>query len=70
MAIEKSVHLFDVIQVDNRDVRRLPLEERKKILHEILHDSGLEAESTHASTQEEILKLMEKVVSEKGEVSS
>ena len=32
----KGLFFFDVLQVDDRDLRPLPLTERKKILHEIL----------------------------------
>src|SRR5580658_4059867 len=39
---EEGLHFFDVIQVDDRDLKSLPLTERKKILKEILADTGLE----------------------------
>ena len=36
----KGVFLFDVLQVDDRDIRPLPLSERKKVLREILRGNG------------------------------
>ncbi len=57
-----GLYLFDVLQVDDRDVRVLNLEERKKILHEILNGTGLEVEMRYTKTLEEILKFKEEVI--------
>lgn len=62
-----GLHLFDILQVDNRDVRSLVLEDRKRILHEILNGTGLEVEMIHARTLDEILKFKEEVISGGGE---
>ena len=64
---KEGLHFFDVLQVDDRDVRSLVLEERKKILHEILRGSGLEVEGRHASTLDEILSFKEEVIRGGGE---
>src|SRR5580658_6711806 len=37
-----GLYFFDILQVDDREVRNLPLNERKKILNEILSGTGLE----------------------------
>jgi ATP-dependent DNA ligase len=58
-----GLHLFDVLQVDDRDVRSLPLEERKKILDEILDGTGLEVEIHRASSVQEIEDLKSDYVS-------
>jgi len=58
----KGLFLFDVLQVDNRDVRPRLLTERKKILHEILRGSELEVEYTLARTSERITELRDKAV--------
>jgi ATP-dependent DNA ligase len=63
VASEKSVHLFDVLRVDDRDVRSLILEQRRKILDEILSGTGLEVEIQRASSFEEILKIKDGWVS-------
>ncbi|MGI0079359.1 MAG: RNA ligase family protein [Nitrososphaerales archaeon] len=63
----EGIYLFDVIQIDNRDVRPLILEERNKILHEILEGTGLEVEMIHARTMDEILKFKEEVIARGGE---
>lgn len=65
--VKEGIKLFDVLQVDQRDVRGMILEERKKILREILHDTGLEAESIHANTLDAILRFKDRVISEGGE---
>ena len=58
----KGLFLFDVLQVDNRDVRPKPLTDRKKILAEILKGTGLEVESTLARTVERIMELRDQAV--------
>ena len=50
----KGVFLFDVLQVDDRDIRPKPLMERKKILREILRGTGLEVPYNIARTVERI----------------
>jgi ATP-dependent DNA ligase len=62
-----GLFLFDILQVDDRDVRRLLLPERKKILREILRDTGLEVPYRTMSTSEEIVKFMEETVKGGGE---
>jgi ATP-dependent DNA ligase len=59
----EGLHLFDVLQVDDRDVRVLPLEERRKILDEILHGTELEVEIHRANTVQEIEDLKNEYVS-------
>ena len=53
----KGLFLFDVIQVDNRDVRAKRLTERKKILKEILKGTGLEVKTTFARSAQKIMEL-------------
>ena len=59
---KKGLFLFDVLQVDDRDVRPLPLTERKKILHEILRGNEVEVKPTLARSFEQIMALKEKSV--------
>ncbi len=54
---EKGLFLFDVLQVDDRDVRTKALTERKKILREILRGTELEVPYTVARTTEKIVEL-------------
>ena len=51
-----GLHLFDVLQVDDRNIKPRPLSERKDILHEILDGTGLETPAILARSKEEILK--------------
>jgi ATP-dependent DNA ligase len=60
----KGLFLFDVMQVDDRDLRQLPLRERKKVLREILRGTGLELPFKLAKTREEILALKDRFVAE------
>jgi ATP-dependent DNA ligase len=64
VARKVSLHLFDVLNVDGRDVRSLPVTERKKILHEILKGTGLEVPHRLAKSVEEIQALKERFVRE------
>ena len=64
---DQGLFLFDVIQVDDRDVRQLLLPERKKILREILRGTGLEVPYKTAKTAGEITAFMERVLKEGGE---
>jgi ATP-dependent DNA ligase len=58
-----GLHLFDVLQVDDRNVRNLPMEERRKILDEILKGTGLEVEIHRVKTVQEIEELKGEYVS-------
>lgn len=60
----KGLFLFDVLQVDNRDLRPKPLIERKKVLREILRGSGLEVPYRLARTAERIMELRDETVKE------
>jgi ATP-dependent DNA ligase len=60
----KGLFLFDVMQVDNRDVRPKPLTERKKILREILKGTGLEVDYTLARSVDKIMELRDATVKE------
>jgi ATP-dependent DNA ligase len=60
----KGLFLFDVLQVDNRDLRAKPLTERKKVLREILKGTGLEVPYTLARTAEKIMALRDESVKE------
>jgi ATP-dependent DNA ligase len=58
----KGLFLFDVIQVDNRDLRQKPLVERKKVLKEILKGTEMEVSYTLAKTAEKIVELRDATV--------
>ena len=58
----KGLFLFDVLQVDNRDLRPKPLTERKKVLREILKGTGLEVEYTLAKTTGRIVSMRDEMV--------
>lgn len=60
----KGLFLFDVLQVDNRDIRAKPLTERKRILREILKGTGLEVPYTIARTADKIVELKDATVKE------
>ena len=60
----KGLFLFDVLQVDNRDLRPKPLTERKKVLREILKGTGLEVPYTLAKTADKIMALRDENVKE------
>jgi ATP-dependent DNA ligase len=60
----KGLFLFDVLQVDNRDLRAKPLMERKKVLREILKGTGLEVPYTLARTADRIVELRDATVKE------
>ena len=61
----KGLFLFDVLQVDNRDLRAKTLIERKKVLKEILKGTGLEVPYTLAKTTDRIIAVRDEMV-EKG----
>ena len=62
-----GLHLFDVLQVDDRDVKPRSLSERKDILHEILDGTGLETPMILANSMEEILKFRDEEIAAGGE---
>jgi ATP-dependent DNA ligase len=61
---DKGLFFFDVLQVDDRELRSLPLTERKKVLHEILKGTGVEVPYKLAKSVEEIQALKERYVKE------
>ena len=62
-----GLHLFDVLQVDDRDLKSRPLSERKDILHEILDGTGLETLAILAKSIEEISKFQDDEIAAGGE---
>lgn len=60
----KTLYLFDVLQVDDRDVRGRTLMDRKEILGEMLRDTDLEVPFTLAKTAESIVGLKDEMVRE------
>jgi ATP-dependent DNA ligase len=64
---DEGLFFFDILQVDDRDVRPLALRERKKILREILKDTSLEVESKLARSSGDILRFKEEMVRKGGE---
>jgi len=60
----KGLFLFDVLQVDSRDVRSKTLMDRKKILREILRGTGLEVPYKLGRTSGEIMKYRDEMVKE------
>ncbi len=63
----KGLFLFDVLEVDDRNLRPKPLTERKKVLREILKGTGLEVPYTLARTSDKIVALRNKMVQKGGE---
>jgi len=63
----KGLFLFDVLQVDDRDLRPLVLQERKKVLREILEGTGLEVPFKLAKSVEQILALKDRFIKEGNE---
>ncbi len=63
----KGLFLFDVLQVDDRDLRPKPLTERKKVLREILKGTGLEVPYKLAKTSDKIMALRNEMVRKGGE---
>ena len=61
---KEGLFLFDVLQVDDRDTRPLPLRERKKILHQILRGSRMEVRATPAKSFEQIAAIKERLIEE------
>ncbi len=62
-----GLHLFDVLQVDDRDVRSLPLSEREEILSEILNGTGLQSKIRNAQSIEEIQSMLQDAIARGGE---
>ena len=60
----KGLFLFDVLQVDSRDVRSKTLMDRKKILREILRGTGLEVPYKLGRSSGEITKYRDEMVKE------
>jgi ATP-dependent DNA ligase len=60
----KGLFLFDVLQVDNRDLKGKPLMQRKKVLREILKGTGLEVPYILAKTIERIQAYKDQMISE------
>ena len=60
----KGLFLFDVIQVDDRDLRGKSLLDRKKVLREILRGTGLEVAYTMARTAAKVMELRDETVKE------
>jgi ATP-dependent DNA ligase len=63
----KGLYLFDVLQVDDRDLREKTLTDRKKVLREILKGTGLEVPCTLAGTSDKIMALRNEAVEQGGE---
>ncbi len=63
----KALLIFDVLQVDDRDLRPKPLTDRKKVLGEILKGTGIEVPYTIARSSEKIMELRNEMVDQGGE---
>jgi ATP-dependent DNA ligase len=59
----EGIHLFDVLQVDNRDLRIKPLELRRVVLDEIVSGMNLETRSCLANNVGEILQFRNDCIS-------
>ena len=59
---EKGIFLFDVLQVDDRDLRPKPLSDRKEVLEEILRGTGLDVPYKLARTAERVMALRDETV--------
>jgi ATP-dependent DNA ligase len=64
VAKKAQLFFFDVLQVDDRELRPQPLLERKKVLGQILKGTGLEIPYKLAKSVEEIQSLKERFVRE------
>jgi ATP-dependent DNA ligase len=64
---DDGIYFFDILQVDDRDVRSLPLTKRKEILGEILKGTQMEVKYRLVKTQAEILRMMDAEVKSGGE---
>ncbi len=63
----EGLHIFDVLQTDDRDMRPLPLYRRKEILHQLIAESGLETPFIWAETQQQIQRFAVERISEGGQ---
>lgn len=59
----EGIRLFDVIQIDNRDIRRESLEKRREILDEIIEGMNLSTRSCLVNRAEQIAKFRDNCVS-------
>ena len=64
---EGSIHFFDVITIDDRDLRTMILEKRKEVLHEILQGTEVESPVTYARNLREIEDEKDRAIREKYE---
>ena len=64
---DEGLFFFDILQVDDRDLRSQTLTERKKILGEILKGTMMEVKSQLARSSAEIKKLRDDEVQKGGE---
>lgn len=64
---EGSIHFFDVITIDERDLRTMILEKRKEVLHEILQGTEVESPVTYARNLREIEDEKDRAIREKYE---
>jgi ATP-dependent DNA ligase len=55
---------FDVLHVKNKDVRKMPLEKRKKLLGNLLDGTGSQVEFVYAHNLEEILEYKDRKLKE------
>ncbi len=59
---EKGLFLFDLLQVDDRDLRQRTLTDRKKVLREILKGTGLEVPYTLAKSVDKINSIKDEMI--------
>jgi ATP-dependent DNA ligase len=64
IAKKSALFLFDVLQVDDRDIRPTILSERKKILHQILRGNSVEAKWTLAKSYDQVVAMKDKLVAQ------
>ncbi len=62
-----GLRIFDVLEIDDRDLRTSVLEKRKEVLSKILSGTGLEAEVTYAKSVEEIQSMMDGLIAQNKE---
>jgi ATP-dependent DNA ligase len=62
-----GIHIFDVLQVDDRNIRILPLRERKKIVDQVIQGTNLETRSQECRNQGEIIAFRDLCVSSGGQ---
>jgi ATP-dependent DNA ligase len=64
---DRGLFLFDVLQIDDRAVKLLTLDQRKKVLREILEGTNLEVPYTRTRSVEEVFSLKKELIREGGE---